>query len=104
MAMVSFFFCLLEFLRKNTRNGTNERVFGRTNWLVMILAGVAFAFVAIVKETYGPTLLRKRAAKLRKETGDPRWWSRFDEKQAFFPLLKVNLSRPFVLMVTEPIW
>jgi hypothetical protein len=56
----------------------------------MILAGVAFAFVAIVKETYGPTILRKRAAKLRKETGDPR--------------LKVNLSRPFVLMVTEPIW
>ncbi|KAG9601762.1 MFS general substrate transporter, partial [Aureobasidium melanogenum] len=74
-----------------------------TNWLVMILAGVAFAFVAIVKETYGPTLLRKRAAKLRKETGDPRWWSRFDEKKAFWPLLKVNLSRPFVLMVTEPI-
>ncbi|KAH0270171.1 MFS general substrate transporter, partial [Aureobasidium melanogenum] len=74
-----------------------------TNWLVMILAGVAFAFVAVVKETYGPTLLRKRAAKLRKETGDPRWWSRFDEKKAFWPLLKVNLSRPFVLMVTEPI-
>ncbi|THY11575.1 MFS general substrate transporter [Aureobasidium pullulans] len=74
-----------------------------TNWLVMILAGVAFAFVAIVKETYGPTLLRKRAAKKRKETGDPRWWSRFDEKKAFLPLLKVNLSRPFVLMVTEPI-
>ena len=76
----------------------------RTNWLVMILAGVAFAFVASVKETYGPALLRKRAAKLRKETGDPRWWSRFDEKKAFFPLLKVNLSRPFVLMATEPIW
>ncbi|KAK6001291.1 hypothetical protein QM012_002622 [Aureobasidium pullulans] len=74
-----------------------------TNWLVMILAGVAFAFVALVKETYGPTLLRKRAAKLRKETGDPRWWSRFDEKKSFLPLLKVNLSRPFVLMVTEPI-
>jgi hypothetical protein len=54
----------------------------RTNWLVMILAGVAFAFVAIVKETYGPTILRKRAAKMRKETGDPRWWSRFDEKKA----------------------
>ncbi|KAI5210893.1 MFS general substrate transporter [Aureobasidium subglaciale] len=74
-----------------------------TNWLVMILAGVAFAFVAIVKETYGPALLRKRAAKMRKETGDERWWSRFDDKKAFFPLLKVNLSRPFVLMVTEPI-
>ncbi|KAI4766404.1 MFS general substrate transporter [Aureobasidium sp. EXF-3400] len=73
------------------------------NWLVMILAGVAFAFVAVVKETYGPTILRKRAARLRKETGDPRWWSRFDEKKAFLPLLKVNLSRPFVLMVTEPI-
>ena len=84
-------------------NILTERVY-RTNWLVMILAGVAFGFVAIVKETYGPTLLRKRAAKLRKETGDPRWWSRFDEKQAFLPLLKVNLSRPFVLMVTEPIW
>ncbi|KAI4717454.1 MFS general substrate transporter [Aureobasidium sp. EXF-10727] len=74
-----------------------------TNWLVMILAGVAFGFVAVVKETYGPSLLRKRAAKLRKETGDSRWWSRFDEKKEFWPLLKVNLSRPFVLMVTEPI-
>ena len=70
----------------------------------MILAGFAFLMVALVKETYGPTILRKRAAARRKETGDERWWSRYDDKKEFWPLLKVNLSRPFVMMVTEPIW
>jgi hypothetical protein len=69
----------------------------------MILAGAAWVFVFLVKETYEPTILRKKAARIRKETGDDRWWSRFDEKAAFLPLLKVNLSRPFKLMVTEPI-
>jgi hypothetical protein len=75
----------------------------RTNWLVMILAGASWIFIFLVKETYEPTLLRNKAAKMRKETGNEKWWSRFDEKATFLPLLKVNLSRPFVLMATEPI-
>ena len=71
--------------------------------MVVIAAGVAWVGLALIQETYSPTILRKKAAKKRKETGDERWWSRYDEKSAFLPLLKVNLSRPFVLTVTEPI-
>jgi hypothetical protein len=44
------------------------------------------------------------AAQKRKETGDGRWWCRYDEKIQFWPLLKLNLSRPFGMMLTEPIW
>ncbi|TKA75423.1 hypothetical protein B0A49_05036 [Cryomyces minteri] len=74
-----------------------------TNWVVMIMAGAAFFMVALVPETYAPAILRSRAAKKRKETDEPRWWSRYDEKKDFWPLLKVNLSRPFIMTVTEPI-
>ena len=70
----------------------------------MIAAGASFAMIALVGETYAPAILRKRASKKRKETDDPRWWSRYDEKSAFWPLLKINLSRPFIMAVTEPIW
>lgn len=74
-----------------------------TNWVVLIAAGFAWITVGSISETYTPTILRKRAAEKRKETGDARWWSRYDEKAEFLPLLKINLSRPFVMAVTEPI-
>ena len=57
----------------------------------------------LLKETYSPALLRQKAALRRKETNDPRWWSRYDNKISLFELLKVNLSRPFVMFFTEPI-
>ena len=75
-----------------------------TNWVVLICGGVAFIMVATVPETYAPAILRSRAAKMRKEQDDPRWWSRYDEKSKLWDLLKVNLSRPFVMSFTEPIW
>lgn len=74
-----------------------------TNWVVTIVSGAAWCIVSLIPETYAPSILRKRAAKKRKETGDDRYWCRYDETQAFLPLLKVNLSRPFILAVTEPI-
>ncbi|KAK5129609.1 hypothetical protein LTR08_003040 [Meristemomyces frigidus] len=74
-----------------------------TNWVVAIAAGAAWIMVSLVVETYAPAILRKRAAKIRQETGDDRWWSRYDDKQSLLPLLKINLSRPFTMTVTEPI-
>jgi MFS family permease len=92
-----------------------------TNWLVMILSGVGWIMVSCCKETYGPSILKWRAVKLRKETGDDRWWCRYDQRLSckFYFLtflvprliieftvtrvLKINLSRPFVLALTEPI-
>ncbi|KAK4042986.1 major facilitator superfamily domain-containing protein [Parachaetomium inaequale] len=73
------------------------------NWLAMILAGVAVVMLALVKETYAPALLKKKAARMRKETGDDRWWCRHDQRISTLDLLKTNLSRPFVLAATEPI-
>jgi MFS family permease len=91
-----------------------------TNWVVMILAGAGWFMVASMKETYAPVILQKKAARKRKETGDERYWSRYDqkltsrfcisvritgtnEKSTVIQILKVNLSRPFVLTFTEPI-
>lgn len=69
----------------------------------MIISGVAFIFMCMLKETYGPALLRKKAKLRRKEQDDNRYWSRYDNKINFWPLLKVNLSRPFVMIFTEPV-
>ncbi|TVY17787.1 Citrinin biosynthesis cluster MFS transporter mrr1 [Lachnellula arida] len=74
-----------------------------TNWLVLILGGVAWILCTCIKESYAPALLKKKAAKLRKETGDDRWWCRYDQKLSPSEILKVNLSRPFVISFTEPI-
>jgi len=74
-----------------------------TNWIVVIVSGVAFIAIVMIPETYAPAILRARAAKKRKETDDQRYWCRYDEKVAFLPLLKINLSRPFIMTFTEPI-
>lgn len=73
-------------------------------WVALILSGVALVFALILKETYAPTLLQRKAARLRKETGDSRWWSRYDQKASLYEILQLNLSRPFVMAATEPIW
>lgn len=73
-------------------------------WIALIFSGVALVCALILKETYGPTLLQQKASKMREETGDSRWWSRFDRKDTLTEILKLNLSRPFVMAVTEPIW
>ncbi|KAK3952352.1 major facilitator superfamily domain-containing protein [Pseudoneurospora amorphoporcata] len=73
------------------------------NWIVLILSGAAVIFMATIRETYAPAILRAKAARLRKETGDDRYWSRFDQKVSTIQLLKTNLSRPFILAATEPI-
>ncbi|KAI0202122.1 major facilitator superfamily transporter [Astrocystis sublimbata] len=73
------------------------------NWLILILAGVATIFVFFTKETYAPTILKAKAARLRKETNDERWWTRYDLNIPPFEIVKLNLTRPFVLFFTEPI-
>ncbi|KAK6086921.1 MFS transporter [Seiridium cupressi] len=73
------------------------------NWLVLILAGAATLTMFTTKETYAPMILQRKAARIRKEMDDERWWSRYDSRISLFELLKVNLMRPFVLFFTEPI-
>jgi MFS family permease len=73
------------------------------SWLVLIIGGVALVLVCSVKETYAPLILQRKAAKKRKELDDDRWWCRYDNKMTSLELIKINLSRPFILAATEPI-
>lgn len=73
-------------------------------WLVLILAGVANVLMFTVKETYTPAVLKKKSAKLRKEEDDDRYWCEYDDAvRSTAQLMKINLSRPFILSATEPI-
>jgi CRISPR/Cas system endoribonuclease Cas6 (RAMP superfamily) len=70
----------------------------------MIGAGISFGMVLIVEETYAPALLRAKATKKRKETGEDRWYSRYDDTKKFWPMLRENLVRPFEMATKEAIW
>ncbi|KAM5368968.1 hypothetical protein ACJZ2D_009277 [Fusarium nematophilum] len=74
--------------------------------LLAILSGVLLIFGALViPETYGPTLLRRRAARLSKTTGQT-YISAIDHKQGTPTLgasLQVALLRPWILLFKEPI-
>lgn len=74
-----------------------------TAWIVLILGGISVAMLLTVKETYLPKILKCKAARMRKEMDDPRWWCRYDQRISSLELLKLNLSRPFILFFTEPI-
>ncbi|KAG5925707.1 hypothetical protein E4U42_004041 [Claviceps africana] len=73
------------------------------SWIVLILAGLAIVLLLTVRETYAPKILQRKAALMRKRTDDDRYWCRYDQKVSTVHLLKTNLSRPFMLFVTEPI-
>ncbi|OOF98689.1 hypothetical protein ASPCADRAFT_42278 [Aspergillus carbonarius ITEM 5010] len=74
-----------------------------TNWLVFIVGGAVLALMYFIPETYAPVILRKRAASIRKETSDPKWWTQYDSAEDLSKQLKIGLSRPFVMLFTEPI-
>ncbi len=73
------------------------------NWLVLILASVGTICMTLTKETYAPVILQRKASRIRKETNDERWWSRYDMKISKAALLRINLLRPFQFAFTEPI-
>lgn len=85
---------------------------GRTTWRWMFWSTSIFQAVmlavtmATFPETYGPVILRRRAAKLRKETGDARHHTAEEHKQGKVSAVKTlssALSRPFRLLLFHPI-
>ncbi|KAF2998204.1 hypothetical protein E8E13_004813 [Curvularia kusanoi] len=74
-----------------------------TNWVVMIGSGTSWFMVFLIPETYAPAILRAKSAKKRKQTDDPRWHSRYDDKKSFLPMLRENLYRPLSMAINEPI-
>lgn len=80
-----------------------------TNWrwtfyVLLIWSGANLAMIALlVPETYHPVLLRNKARKLRKETGDERWHAPIERMNKSIPMtIAVSCKRPFQLLFLEP--
>ncbi|OJD32188.1 mfs multidrug transporter [Diplodia corticola] len=76
-----------------------------THWISMMLGGaVAVLCVTALPETHAPTLLRRKAARVRKETGNVLARSVYDG-QAMGPkaVVQIYLVRSFRMLLTEPI-
>jgi MFS family permease len=73
-------------------------------WIGLIVAGITLVVLLFLPETYAPVLLKKRARKLRKETGNPQIFAPSElEKRGIYELLSVTLARPFQMVIFEPI-
>ncbi|BFZ58076.1 hypothetical protein PYCC9005_005134 [Savitreella phatthalungensis] len=73
-------------------------------WIQLIVNAVLFVVLAVVlRETRGTVLLSRRAAMLRKKTGDSRYMARAElERQSLSILIRHSLTRPFRFLFTEP--
>ncbi|KAK9894249.1 MFS general substrate transporter [Cystobasidium minutum MCA 4210] len=80
------------------------RGFRLVMWINFALAAAFTVVLAVVaKETRESVLLSRKAKKLRQETGDNRFVAQADEERASLAtILKVSLTRPFRLFLTEP--
>lgn len=75
-----------------------------TQYVVAIAAGVpAILMVFTFRESYHPVLLNRKAARLRKETGNLSLKSKYDSGLSPADLLKRSIIRPSKLLVCQPI-
>jgi multidrug resistance protein len=73
-------------------------------WAGLIIAGASWIPLLFMPETYGPILLKWRAQKLRKETGDQSIVAPIElEKTDIRQIMTVVLTRPFRMILFEPI-
>jgi MFS family permease len=67
---------------------------------VFTVATVAFF---CIPEIYGPVLLKNKAKRLRKETGDQRYWHPHEEnKLDLKSIVTKHFARPMLMLTTEP--
>lgn len=73
-------------------------------WSNMAFAGAVMIIVGLVPETYAPVILKRRAKKLRKETGNPNIITEQEKvKLSFGDIVRTNLVRPIKMILTEPV-
>lgn len=71
--------------------------------MLIIWSAVTLGLITLcVPETYHPVLLRHKAAKLRKETGDDRWKAPIEVMQrSILQTILRSCYRPFLLLTLE---
>ncbi|KAK6537141.1 hypothetical protein TWF694_011339 [Orbilia ellipsospora] len=82
----------------------NENTSWRWTWYVMIIwSFVEWTLLCMVPETYNPVLLQRKAARIRQETGDDRYYAPNDKRQyGILRTVLLSCQRPFLLLVFEP--
>ncbi|KAL1845958.1 hypothetical protein Plec18167_009088 [Paecilomyces lecythidis] len=84
-----------------TENTTWRWVFYATSIADAVIQAVGFF---LLQETYAPQILKVKANKIRKETGDSSWHTEFETPdKTVFNVLRVSMVRPFRLLATQPI-
>ncbi|KZF22519.1 MFS general substrate transporter [Xylona heveae TC161] len=73
-------------------------------WVTLIWSGVMLGLIILmVPETYHPVLLREKARRLRKETGNEQWIAPMERtKKSITRTLTWSVLRPFELLFFEP--
>jgi multidrug resistance protein len=73
-------------------------------WVNMAFAGVMWISSSLVPETYAPVILKKRAKRLRKETGNPKIMTEQEAQGlSLKELVQSCLVRPLYFAVSEPV-
>lgn len=73
-------------------------------WTNMAFAGLIMTLIGLVPETYAPVILKRRAAKLRKETGNPNIITEQEQKKLTLrDIARTSLIRPITMIMTEPV-
>jgi multidrug resistance protein len=73
-------------------------------WVNMAFVGVMLIIVGLIPETYAPVILKRRAAKLRKEMGDKNIITEQEKvKLTFGEIIRTSLIRPITMILTEPV-
>lgn len=72
-------------------------------WLTLILSGIVWALISFtVPETYAPTILARRAKKLRTETGEQDWVTEQDlDMRPLGERMRIFLVMPLKLLFGE---
>lgn len=74
------------------------------DWVLFMFVGACWVLTLFIPETLAPVLLRRKAEKLRKDTGDDSYQTLEElERLPFSETLKIALVRPLVMLFTEPI-
>jgi MFS family permease len=69
---------------------------------IWVFTVIVFAFFCL-PESYSPVLLKKKAQRLRKETGDSRWHHPHEDvKLDVKTVVTKHLARPIIMLTTEP--
>lgn len=70
----------------------------------LVIAGVSLILLFFLPETYGPAILKTRAQKIRKGTGNPKIFAPIEvEKKGMHQMMTVTLMRPLRMIAFEAI-